>query len=447
MQCPESLRTACNHPDSLFALTDEELVRLVHREFSDDLDRLKRAYSIRDGEVGGDQLPSPSYILYQDNYDEVNRTLVGFLALRWIHTGQYERFIGSQPLDHRLSRESFEWIHRFYAETITDTNTLYALITSIITNDLGKDPKLTSDYYNLTGIDISHLNHDAILLKACEAGMITSLNQLPLLEKESLLLGIRLGAYLNFGQLGQAENAPVCLSVLSRHDADLRHHSFQLRFMEQLLDIAGAAGHMNWSCAKKLNQPIFQSYLSVFYACKGVLSGALTVREGYDLVLSRRAEFIHQKGFRLLRVKEDRYERGLMRLLCMGNATTKDAANTFEAALGSLEQSIRDALLRALDVDGSVGEPAVQPTYMPAFFGYMKDKRALICALEYLCRVMSTKPVVDRSAVLVERSVLGVLKQHVDSMEFTEDPTTLEGISVPDDAVAMTETTSQTLSI
>jgi hypothetical protein len=30
--------------------------------------------------------------------------------------------------------------------------------------------------------------------------------------------------------------------------------------MEQLLDIAGAAGGMGWTCAKKLIQPIFDVY-------------------------------------------------------------------------------------------------------------------------------------------------------------------------------------------
>ncbi|CAG8151719.1 unnamed protein product [Penicillium nalgiovense] len=106
MDSSQSLRDACGVPDSLFVRSDEDLIRLVYKEFPEEIDRLRRAYSIRDGPWTPSSTPSPSYILYNEEYDDVNRTL----------------------------------IHGFYTRLITDANALFTVITSIIVNDLGKDP-------------------------------------------------------------------------------------------------------------------------------------------------------------------------------------------------------------------------------------------------------------------------------------------------------------------
>jgi hypothetical protein len=430
------LREACNNPDALFALSESSLVSLIYQEFPDEIDRLRRAYSIRDPQGNPPETSSPSRIIYEEDYDEVNRTLVGFLALRWIHNAEYEVFIGPQLPELRLTRESFDWIHDYYSQVITDANTLYALITSIVINDLGKDPELALDHQKTTGEDISDLNHDYILLKACRSGLVPSLERHSAEEKDDLLLGIEIGAFFNFGQLGQAENAPAALTSLLRMEG--RERSFQLRFMEQLLDIAGAAGHMDWTCAKKLNQPIFESYRNVFHACYSVISGTLDARQGYDHVLIQRAEYIHTKGFRLLKVESEEYERALMRLLCMGNVTTKEGAEMYESALNSLRQATKDALVYALNVDGSVDEPAIQPTYAPALLSLIKKEMELVAVLEYFSRVMSVKARVGSSAILIERSVLGVLKRHIESAEFRGNPSMLEDVEVPDDVIALT---------
>jgi hypothetical protein len=436
MCAAQSLRAACDAPDSLFARSDEELLRLAYKEFPKEIDRLRRAYSIRDGPWTPPKTPSPSYILYKIDYDEVNRTLVGFLALRWIHTGQYEAFIGSQPVETQLPRASFNWIRNFYAQVVVDADVLYTLITSIIINDLGKDPQLASDCCAQTGVDISTLNHDAVLLEACKAGLVPALVQLSHQGRIDICRAIELGATFNFGQLAQAENAPACLIGLIR----LKDHdrSFRLRFMEQLLDIAGAAGHMNWTCAKKLIQPIFESYRNVFDACQGVIAGTLTVRSGYDLVLIRRAELLRDLDVRVYHVEDQLEDRALVRLLCMGNVTTRDMAFLYEDAWRALEDQVRDALVNGLNLDGQRSDPAVQPTYMPALLSRITDEKSLVCTLHYLAKVLNATDVGDPSAVVIERSVYTVLKQVIESKEFQKDPSILESVDVPDGVVTLT---------
>jgi hypothetical protein len=438
------LQAACADPDSLFTLPEETLLRLVYEAFSQDIDRLKRAYSIRGSHLTSPETPSPSQTLYRQEYDEVNRTLVGFLALRWIHTGQYETFVGTQPPELQLSRESFEWIRTFYSKAIVNSNDLFTLITSIIVNDLGKDPQLATDYYSLRGEDISRLNHDAILLKALKAALVPSLSRLPTnRDKTDVVRAMELGASFNFGQLAQAENAPACLSSLLLMKGEER--AFKHRFMEQLLDIAGAAGHMDWTCAKKLIQPIFEAYRAVYDASMGVIAGTLSLRGGYDVVLIRRAELLRGKGFRSLDVG-DREDRALMRLLCMGGVADLQTAQLYEGVWGSLDDSTRRSLVHALNIDGSTVEPAVQPTYMPALLSHATDglptseakARALLTsALRYLAHVMRVTETVDSSAIVIERSLLGVLKKYVESGEFCGDPSILDRADVPDSVVAL----------
>jgi hypothetical protein len=435
MVSSQTLRAACDDPDTLFDRSDEELIHFVRKEFAQEFDRLRRACSIRDGPRTPLNTPSPSSILYHKDHDEVNRTFVGILALRWLHTGQYETFIGSQSSECQLTRASFDWIRQFYTETITDANELFTLITSVIINNLGKDPQLASDCRAETRNDISALNHVAILLVACKAGLVPSLAQLPDQNRDDVLRAIEVGTTFSFGQFAQTENAPACLSSLRRLKDNYR--CFRLRVMEQLLEVAGAAGHVDWTCAKKLTQPVFESYRDVYDACEGVIAGTMSVRSAYDLVLIRRGVSLRQKDVRLFNVEKNPDDRALMRLFCMGNVTTNEKALLYEDAWRALEDPVRESLRNALNLDGKRGEPAVQPTYMSALLDRMQDVSYLVCSLRYLAQVMNARDIADASALVIERSVYEVLEQVVDSEEFQKDPTFLEKVDVPDGVVIL----------
>jgi hypothetical protein len=252
-----------------------------------------------------------------------------------------------------------------------------------------------------------------------------------------------LGAEFNFGQLAQAENVPACLSGLS--DMKGQPRAFEVRFMEQLLDIAGAAGHIDWTCAKKLIDPIYQAYHNVYDVATAIISGDLGLRDGYDLILIRRGDLLRRTGFRALEVRKPE-DRALMRLLCMSGAADRETAELYDAAWASFDPSTKSSLVHTLNLDGSVAEPAVQPTYMPAMLARglgtaqsrtLDEKKSVLqTLLRYLARVLTvTKKPIEPISV-IERSVLGTLKDVIEKQEFQENPSILETVPVPKDEVA-----------
>ncbi|KAI0175528.1 hypothetical protein GGR52DRAFT_537098 [Hypoxylon sp. FL1284] len=438
-----TLREYTSRPAELFALSDEALLHLVHDDFKDELRRLNYAYS-----VGGKKdsststTVSPSRILYpnDNDYDEVNRTLISILTLKWIYNQQYDVLVGNQGEALKLSRESFQRIREFYMDTIGKPDELYALIMSVVVNDIGKDKQLAVDYERKTGEDIDTSNHDMILIKAVRAGLVDCLERLEEDYKYDIILGMELGAEFNFGQLAQGENVPAALEILEIMRG--RERSFKLRFMEQLLDIAGAAGHLDWTCAKKLTQSNYDAYRAVYDAGIGIIKkDGLSLRQGYDVVLTRRLDLLRDKGFRALDLSKPD-NRALARILCMSSVADRNTAELYSKAWESLEDKVRQSLCESLNKDGIDGNTAVQVTYIPALVTQAVDvngpwsphqkKHFLQSALRYLERVMSAPVNISQRTSYVERNVLRTLKDVVQTQQFREDPTILERADIPE---------------
>ncbi|EXJ77636.1 hypothetical protein A1O3_09864 [Capronia epimyces CBS 606.96] len=434
---------------SFWTIPDLELLRMIRREFPKELERLRNATFLRDPNAPRPKGLSISESLYGQDYAEVNRTLVGVLALRWLWNNQYETFVGSQsPAPVVLKHESFDWLRSLFSGKLRSPEDIYTLITSMVINDLGKDPDLATDYARLKGIDISKVNHDMILYHAAGAGLVPALNRLTKQNRDVLLAGMKLGSDFNFGQLAQAENAPASLAgLLQMHGHDW---AFEMRFMEQVLDLAGAAGHEDWTYAKKMIEPIFQSYRNVYDVAHAIIGGKTGLRAGYDIILMRKLELLHKTGYPRqfdIRVPADR---ATLRLFCLGNTIHEQNADMyFVAFTQSVSEEIRHTLIHGLNVDGSVDEPAVQPTYMPAMLtkavgntsnGTHEEKtQAIVALLRYLARCL----VVDRTSLeklprgvtVIERDVRKI-SPVLDSKTFKENPDVLDGEDIPEDQVA-----------
>lgn len=422
--------------DSTFwTMPDNDLLIIIRDEFVPELDRLKSAYSVRTTGAPRPSTPSISQVLYGANYDEINRTLIGVLALRWLWDDDYGRYVGEHTASPvKLQRSSFNWMRTMYRSSLKEPIDVYALVVSMIINDLGKDHNLATDYCNVRNINISNVNHDMILLHAVEVNMIPALNHLPEPHKTQLITGIKLGAEFNFGQLAQGENAPASLSGLLGMRGEDR--AFEMRFLEQLLDLSGAAGHEDWTCARKMTEPIFQSYRNVYDAARGIISGQLSLREAYDIIPARKLELLKEAGWDGKLDLGKKRHRALARLFCLGNTNSREGAEMyFKAFDKKISYKDRAMLIEGLNVDGSVDVPAVQTTYAPAMLskatsntkqGTREEKvNAIAALLEYLSRCLEISPVererfrVQR-VMVIERDVR-VVDEIVGSETFRED--------------------------
>lgn len=445
---PSTLKTVI-HGGRFCEISGDELLYLVKNEFSDELTRLQRAYPLKDLSVRKVGTPSPSFRLYGVEFNEVDRTLVGVLALRWILQKDYETFVGSQPEATKLQPESFYWICKLFEESLVRDTDLYSIMVSMIINDLGKDPYLAMDYQTKTGIDISKQNHDMILYRAVEAELVPCLRRLPQNDQEDISLGIKLGSEFNFGQLAQAENVPACLFGLTKMKGHTR--AFKMRLMEQILDIAGAAGHLDHSCALKLIDPIFQAYKNVYDVAIGIIDGGLGLREGYDTVLIRRLEMLKHNCFKNSFDVTITKERALMRLFCMGGVSNAQQAQLFYDAFNSISDATRAALVDGLNIDGSITKPAVVPTYIPAMLGLalrntIRNLRgekllALASMLRYLARVLTVTErdleKLPKNVIVIERNVRIQAEKIVGGENFQRDPAVLDKVPIPHNEIAM----------
>ncbi|KAJ9624386.1 hypothetical protein H2204_010839 [Knufia peltigerae] len=448
-----------------FELDEATVLIQIREAFEPELERLKCAKAVEGTDQqryanGTSEDPSPSQILYGKNYDEINRTLVGVLALRWIHNKDYQRFTRGQSPEYRLTEESFEWLCQLFLNGLKSEEDLFTLILSMIINDLGKDPNLEEDFYFVNNQRLPDQNHDAILLEAAKAGMVPCLSYLSPERREDVMLGLELGSELNAGQLAQAESVPVNLEGLLTMRG--HEHAFELKFMEQVLDVAGAAGHIDSSGAKNLIEPVFQAFKTVHEVSLEIIAGKASLRQGYDKVLTKRGNMLSLKGFRRLSVSDEK-DRALLRLLAMGRTADKEQAELFSRSFEGLDSGSRDQLIRGLNIDGKDNETAVLPYYMPAIIsttlentkGSDQDgkQKALTSLMRYLARVLESgngsvgfeDERMNNGAIpgiVIERNMTKA-QDVINSAEFKQDPDILNSLAIPDGQVLQRRRTSQ----
>lgn len=447
---------------NFLSLDETTILHQIQAAFQPELERLKNATAVEGTAEqrlanGTPDRPSPSQILYGTNYDEINRTLVGVLALRWILNNDYHRFTQGQPPDTKLTKPSFKWLHDLFSRGLTSDDDMFALILSMVINDLGKDPNLIKDFVSLTQRSIPDQNHDAILLEAANADMIPALQYLTDEKKQQVLKGLELGSELNAGQLAQAESVPFNLEGL--YEMRGHQHAFELKFMEQVLDVAAAAGHIDSRGAKNFIEPVHQAFKTVREVSLDIIEGRSTLRQGYDKVLTKRGNLLVRAGFRKLSVGADE-DRALLRLLTMGRTTDKRQAELFSEAFHALEMPVKAQLVRGLNVDGNVNETAVLPYYMPAIMSKTLEKtrdlsqedrqRALTSLMKYLARVLSIDPGDARytpdgqvPGIIIERN-MSMAEEVIDSPAFKANPD-FDALDVPDGHILIRRRTSQSM--
>lgn len=434
----------CIDHGEFLALSDADAIKLFHEAFGPELERLKNASSTAESgpvakpESDDDRALTPSQQLYGVAYTEVDRSLVAMLALKWVMSKDYDTFTCYQIPPIKLRQESFEKLGSMFNEGLRSSSDIYALLVATVINDLGKESTLAADVTAVTGQSMIGLNHDMIVYAAANAGMVPCLQTLDPSYREDIMLGLQFGSELNVAQLAQAENVPGSLKgalILRGHE-----NAFTMKFLEVLLDVAGAAGHIDARCAKPMIEPVFQAFMVTRDVLLNIINERCTLRSGYDQVLTNRGQMLQTKGFRSLSVDVPS-QRALLRLLTMGRTTSKEQAEWFAQAFNDLPEPVRHALIDGLSVDGYEDGKAILPYFMPALFAEgLKNttstnpsakEHALGSLFRFLARVYEgTKPARGQQGVVCERNLL-FAKETIQSEAFKTDPRVLDSLDIP----------------
>lgn len=351
-------------------ISDEEALQLLKANYSElvtwltqKTDSTPEGGAKPVGVLGPEKNQTPSMYLFGKEIVEVNRTAVGFLALKWILANDYESFTGNQIPAVRLSKESFADLRNYVMATLKTSEDIDAMIVMILTNDLGKVKK----YHDLTERAAARavVDHDEVLFVGFSEWPETSPNflRLPEKQKEWILDGLKMGSGLNIGQFAQAENVPASLSgvkvLAGKSDA------FDFKFVELLLDVAGASGHVKPGGAATMIEPVFKGFMLSRQALQEVIAGH-SVREAYDQILINKNRVLVAAGFRSLDVSLPE-DRALLRLLTLRRAVSAKEAEEVDVAFKELPTNAKAILITELNKDGTDDGWATLAYYAPAF--------------------------------------------------------------------------------
>ncbi|KAJ6086131.1 hypothetical protein N7486_010412 [Penicillium sp. IBT 16267x] len=430
-------------------LRDEDLVRLLYAQFGPEIDHLKRVPPA----VEGDATPShgnltedalsPSRLLFNKDYDEVNRSITNVRALKWVLANDYDAFITHQPPPIQLSKKTFQELKCQADSFLEDTDQLLALIVALIIGDMGKDPHLAAGIAARKGTEvINHENHDEVLAEAVACGILDGpLGQLSDARRADVILGVQVGATLNIPQLMQGENIPWSLQPLLK----FRGHpeAFYLKYLEIIFDVSGAGGHRDSCGAKRMIEPVCQSFLQAWPILKSVITDNTSLCEAYDQVLRNRGQLIVDQGFPELSTA-DHAERALLRLFAIGRVADRSMAEQFQEAFRGLSEQTRNALVNGLNVNGIDDGRAVLLYYIPALFAEtnraMHDASteeqivALQCVMCFMARTYGgSRSHPGQEGSIWERDVSPAVKIVCDP-SFRHNPHILDEYTLPEES-------------
>lgn len=395
----EILRSQLEH-GLFFQLDQDEMYRCISRAFHKEIRYLKHAYATFYPAGLEPSSDAPSRILFAEGFPEIDRTLNGILALRWIVLNDYESFTNNQRF-HKLTEESFFELRQFFQDSLDDFQdheAMYALIVMQMTNDLGKSTKLVEDLTAIDEDDISaDMNHDAVMDRVIDRAedLIPSLISLQPDWNKMVKKLIKLSAQYNPAQLIQGECQSIALEALIKKKYD--EFELDMKFMELFLDLSGAAGHVNHEGAKAMTEPTYRGMMRAREISIEVASGGMSTEDAYDSILQFRIDLLGPVSNRI-RIDDlsNNEDYTITRLLSMGRVVGPEDATLYADVFRNLEEEVQVQLIENLvlsqatvvlahtdeEVDMLYG---IQPTYFPSLLalvtGEYEEKFAMLTAL------------------------------------------------------------------
>jgi hypothetical protein len=357
---------------------------------------------VRKTEEGQATLQGPySEQIYGQKYIEFDRTIMTLQCLKLILDGSehaYLAFTAAQPEDVKLSRESFQVLHRQGQELLqsnwgglSELEMALAMETALVLGDIGKSEKAREIFrpYCIKAPDHDDFYGEAMQVLTKQPTLCPSFDKLPAPAKELLAKIANLahyghvthleGGFGMFSKLkdsGVASNDPMALAF------DLFVH---------MCDVAGALGHVNNQSSLVYTEPTHKAMQAMGKAVKMLSNPHMRELDAYIAYLSERASWL---GLDLKKGSD----RVLTRIGAMLRLFTQEQGSILQKAFSELEPAMRNQIAAQFDVLAQY--PGRTPTYMPAVLvnlsnnpelGETNEKRltkAIAIGLPFIAKVL-----------------------------------------------------------
>ncbi len=341
--------------------------------------------------------------LFGKRFIEFDRTLMTLHCLSLILDGgdkAYHTFTADQPENSKLTMDSFRQLHqqgqqllKAHYEGMSQDEMVEAMEAALILGDMGKSEKARSIFkpYGVYVADHDDFYGEALQVLKEHPILCPTFERLSHVSRDLLLKASHLAHY---GHITHLEGGPAMFTTLKKRGVaatDPLVLSFDL--FVHACDVAGALGHVNHHSSLVYNAFTHCALKAVSNACHVLEDPEKTEKDAYDAYFHERAAWL---GFD----PANPMERVLTRVGAMLRFSTQEEGMSLKRAVLQFDQTQRDQILAALDVQR---ESAVTPTYVPAMLvnllqnaqlGASEEERlskTVLIGLPFISKVLRTQ--------------------------------------------------------
>ncbi len=340
--------------------------------------------------------------LFGKKFIEFDRTIMTLHCLKLILDGSddaYEQFIKAQRESTRLTRESFEALHRqgisllkSRFQGMTELEMTQAMEAALVLGDIGKSEK-AREIFQACGAkapDHDDFHEEAIQVLQKKPELCPTFNRLTPSAKELLIQTANLAHY---GHITHIEGGLDMFSKLRKSGVAINSPILlAFDYFVHTCDVAGALGHVNNQSSLVYTQPSHLAMQGVLESCKVLAIPHKTEMDAYNVYLATRAGWLGLNS-------HDRTDRALTRMGAMLRLFTPEEGAILKQAILKLSPSVRSKIIKQLDIGDEEGLGRT-PTYVPAVLvnlannpqlGASKEERlsqAVILGLPFIARVL-----------------------------------------------------------
>lgn len=288
---------------------------------------------------------------------EYKRTMCSIRLLEYVLKNDYLAFVATQPMNQKLSEDSFAEIREFVTSILRTHDDREAMKAYLIINDLGKVSDFVDKVKDIMGFE--SVNHDTILYEGLKAHpeLSPTFSGLRKRYQEDILVGLETN--FNMGQFVQSECLPVDLSALLH----TKKRALDFYMVHVLFDIAGAAGHVCPTSSIICTEVYWKRFSWALEAINNMVKYAQTPSTAYRYYLKKTMDY-----FKLVSPTNRPVDYCVARLYNLLRVTTVEEAKTVENAFWHHTSDYTRAILcKELSKTGEYGRDlGILMYYLPA---------------------------------------------------------------------------------